>query len=127
MKVIKITPKFSDSRGEITDIVENIPFDAATIISCRPGAIRGNHFHKETVQYLYVLSGHILYRTKLPDDTLIDSELKPGDLILTEKLESHAMQAKEESSFLVLTRGPRQGGKYEDDTFRLETPLIYQS
>lgn len=124
MKVTKISPKFRDPRGEITDILENIPFDSATVITCRPGAVRGNHYHKETVQYLYILSGHILYRTKLPDGTLIDSDLKPGDLILTEEFESHAMQAKEESSFLVLTRGPRQGGNYEHDTYRLETPLI---
>ena len=124
MKVLQIKPKFTDARGEITDIIENKTFDAASIITCQPGAIRGNHFHKETIQYLYMLSGKILYRTRMQDGTIVDSNLAPGDLILTEEFEEHAMQALEPSSFLVLTHGPRQGSQYESDTYRLDKPLI---
>jgi quercetin dioxygenase-like cupin family protein len=124
MKVTQVKPIFNDTRGSITDIIENQNFDAATIITCQPGAVRGNHYHKDTLQYIYMLSGHILYRTRLPDGRVIDSELKAGDLIVSEEMEAHAMEARELSTFLVLTRGPRQGGNYESDTFRLEQPLI---
>jgi hypothetical protein len=37
--------------------------------------------------------------------------------------EGHAFEALEDTTFLVLTRGPRGGENYEDDTFRLETSL----
>ncbi len=124
MKHRHISPVHSDPRGSITDIVENQSIQAATIITSRAGAIRGNHFHKLTVQYLYLLSGKILYRTRLISGEIVDTELNPGDLIVTEVLEEHAMKSLEESSFLVLTAGPRQGRQYELDTYRVESPLI---
>ena len=46
------------------------------------------------------------------------------DLLLTEPNESHALETLEETLFLVLTRGPRGGDRYESDTFRLDVPLI---
>ena len=39
-------------------------------------------------------------------------------------MERHAFQAIEDTTFLVLTRGPRGGENYETDTFRLDIPLI---
>jgi hypothetical protein len=50
--------------------------------------------------------------------------LEIGDVITNEPYEEHAFQALEYSTFLVLTRGPRGGINYEDDTYRLTTPLL---
>ena len=36
----------------------------------------------------------------------------------------HAWKALEDSECLVFTRGPRSGENYEEDTYRLDTPLL---
>jgi dTDP-4-dehydrorhamnose 3,5-epimerase-like enzyme len=57
MKVKKITVTTNDNRGSITDIIERFNFNGATIIESKKGSIRGNHYHKRTVQFIYVLHG----------------------------------------------------------------------
>ena len=58
MEIKKIKSVYEDERGSITDIVEQVDFNGATIILSKKGSIRGNHFHKKTIQHLYVLSGN---------------------------------------------------------------------
>lgn len=110
---------FRDTRGEITDLVEGERFDAATIITSHAGAVRGNHWHAETIQYIYILSGSMLFTIQMPGKDRETFSARPGDLIVNEPAERHAMRALEETVFLVLTRGPRGGRDYESDTHRL--------
>ena len=46
-----------DARGSISDILAGQPFDAATIIESRRGSIRGNHYHRDTIRWTYLLNG----------------------------------------------------------------------
>lgn len=124
MKVKHIEAVFEDERGSIEDILENEQFEHATIIRSRAGAVRGNHYHERTWQWVFVLSGSIRYVVGLPDGGVDSGVIRPNDLLLTEPKESHALETLEDTVFLVLTRGPRGGTGYEDDTFRLEEPLI---
>ena len=50
--------------------------------------------------------------------------LLKGDLVETSMNEAHAIRALKNSEFLVFTQGPRGGKEYENDTFRLNKPLI---
>ena len=118
------TPAFSDARGAITDIVENVPFDSLTLITCSQGAVRANHFHKETVQYTYILTGSCRYVSQQPGAPVEEAVVSSGDLVVSPPLESHAFEALEESVLLAFCRGPRGGSQYETDTFRLDEPLI---
>lgn len=115
---------FEDHRGKIIDIVKKIDFEYATIITSTKGAVRANHYHKETIQYLYVLNGRLRGVVQMPGQPASEKILTQGDMVVNEPYEAHAFEALEDSSFLVLTRGPRGGEDYEKDTFRLETPLI---
>ncbi|MDP6032129.1 MAG: cupin domain-containing protein [Alphaproteobacteria bacterium] len=123
MDVTKITSDFEDERGSITDILRQEPIDYVTIITSKKGALRGNHVHKETVQYVYVMEGKLKALSQMPDEPVCTTVLEAGDLIVNVPNEGHAFEALEDTTFLVLTRGPRGGENYEDDTFRLETPL----
>jgi len=128
----KIIPVFEDDRGVIVDILEGESIDAITYISFKNRAIRANHFHKETTQWNYVLSGKLKYCNKVIDQNLlengvsevIEETLYPGDFCVSRPWEAHAFQGIEDSEMLVLTKGPRAGMDYEKDTFRLEKPLI---
>jgi len=114
----------SDARGNIIDLVQGEPFDAASIISTLAGGIRGNHYHNETFQVIYVLTGSLRLVTQMPGHAAITPIAKAGDLIRTPPVERHAVQAIEDCTMVVLTRGPRAGNNYESDTLRLVDPLI---
>jgi quercetin dioxygenase-like cupin family protein len=104
---------FADERGTIEDILEG-PIDCVTTIFTRAGAIRGNHIHKETIQWTYVVSGKL--RAVTPNSSML---YMPGSLIQEPPGIPHAWRAEEDTVCLVLTRGPRSGEGYESDTIRL--------
>ena len=57
MIIKDIKKNFEDNRGIITDIITKERIDYVTIITNKKGSVRGNHYHKETIQYLYVIEG----------------------------------------------------------------------
>jgi quercetin dioxygenase-like cupin family protein len=123
MTIVRKTPNFIDERGQITDIIENQPFDSLTILTTSKGAIRGNHFHKLTTQYAYILEGSFNYYSKSDDGAIKLEKASKGDMVISLPMEQHAFEAIEDSVMLAFCLGPRAGAQYETDTYRLETPL----
>ena len=125
MKKIESKIYFEDSRGLIIDLIENKNINAVTYISFTKGAIRGNHYHKHTTQWNYLLAGSVkLISKNAGSDEVIEFVMKPGDLVFTEPMEAHALLGIENSELLVFTQGPRGGKEYESDTFHLDIPLV---
>lgn len=114
---------FADERGFIEDILPG-PIDCVTRIMTRAGAIRGNHVHKQTHQWTYLVSG--VLRMVLVDATGHRHEHLhgAGHLVHEPPGLPHAWQAVEDTVVLVFTRGPRSGEAYESDTERLVVPLL---
>jgi quercetin dioxygenase-like cupin family protein len=123
MKKIVYQVAFSDHRGNISDLIENENINAITRITITKGAVRGNHYHKATWQWNYVVSGKMKLVARMPDQEPQELILEPGDLAVTDPYEYHALVGLEDCEVLVFTKGPRGGKEYENDTFRLETPL----
>jgi quercetin dioxygenase-like cupin family protein len=109
MQKINIKPAHTDERGVITDLLQDETINAVTIISFLKGAVRANHYHKETHQWNYVLSGSIKIITQLQNQEKVETIMNRGDFVLTMPNESHALVAVEQSELLVLTKGPRGG------------------
>ena len=124
MKKIKIKINHKDSRGVIIDLLEKKKINAITYITQKKGKIRGNHFHKKTIQWNYLIKGKIKIVTKKRNKGVQEMILSRGDLVVTSSNESHAIKAIEYAEYLVFTQGPRGGKEYERDTFRLSEPLI---
>jgi quercetin dioxygenase-like cupin family protein len=122
-EITRPEPQHRDARGAITDLLVNERIDAITLITSAKGAVRGHHYHKETVQWLYVLKGALRLLTQMPDAPVVASTVSRGDLVATYPPERHAFIALEDSEFMVFTRGPRSGRDYEVDTYRLAEPL----
>jgi quercetin dioxygenase-like cupin family protein len=123
VKVQHRTPVHEDARGSILDIVTDDVFEHATLITSKAGARRGDHWHERTWQTVYVLSGRLLAYARMPEGPVEALEIGPGDVLVNEPMEMHALVALEDSVFLVLTAGPRGGDSFESDTYRLEQPL----
>ncbi len=124
MEIIKLEAAFSDARGTITDLVADDEISAVTLITFTKDAVRANHFHKQTIQWNYVLSGEILLVTQMPGEEKVSHVLKAGDFAVTRELEHHALKGLTDAEVLILTKGPRAGSQYENDTYRLTEPLI---
>ena len=123
MQVELRKPVFKDRRGVITDILQRIKIDSITIITSKKGAVRGNHYHKKTTQYAYVLRGKFRLYTQDDGGKIERKVVNEGDLITTPPLERHAFVALEDSLMLTCFLGPRRGKDYEDDTYRLDVPI----
>jgi quercetin dioxygenase-like cupin family protein len=124
MELIPLIPAHTDSRGSITDLISDDEINAVTMITFAKGAVRANHYHERTVQWNYVISGEILLATQMPGEQQVERVLKPGDFAVTRENERHALKGLTASEVLILTKGPRAGTQYENDTFRLAEPLI---
>lgn len=120
----KLAPQFSDDRGEILDILTGENIDAVTLITFTKGATRANHYHKETIQWNYVTNGKLIYASQEIGGVKKEITLNKGDFVTSNPNEIHAFKAIENSELLVLTKGPRAGKDYEEDTFRLEEPIL---
>jgi quercetin dioxygenase-like cupin family protein len=113
-----------DTRGEITDILVKEYIEYVTLITSAKGAVRGQHYHKETIQWVFIMEGRMKLLCQMPDEPVVSAILEKGDLALNVAMEKHALIALEDTSFLVFTRGPRGGEDYEKDTYRLSEPLV---
>ena len=129
MELRRITPAFTDVRGAISDILVKTPIDHVGLLESKRGAIRGNHYHAQTTQYLYVVKGSLTYfsameveqgRMGAPTQTY----LQAGDLAISPPFEAHAMHFLEPSLCLILSAGPRGGEDYEKDTFRVPSLVV---
>jgi len=115
---------FEDERGSIRDILIGYDIDAITILSCKAGSVRGNHYHKVSAQYVYIISGRLLCAAQSGDADIEFIEASVGDLVFNPPGERHAFKALEDTCFLSLTKGPRRGKEFEDDTYRFEEKLL---
>ncbi len=124
MKKFKNKISFKDKRGIISDLIENENINAVTLITIKKNSIRGNHFHKRTWQWNYVIQGKMQLITQKGNGKKISTTLNQGDLALVGPYEKHALVGKNFCKCIVFTKGPRGGKEYETDTFRLKKPLI---
>ena len=80
MKKINLKIAFKDRRGKIIDLIENEKINAVTLITIKKGAVRGNHYHKKTWQWNYIISGKMSLVTKMPNKkTKIAVDVMGGD------------------------------------------------
>jgi mannose-6-phosphate isomerase-like protein (cupin superfamily) len=122
MKKIQNKINYKDKRGVIIDLLQKEKINSITYITIRKGAVRGNHYHKKTYQWNFIISGKmkLISRKKNIKKIVV---LKKNDLCLSEPMEHHALVGITKCEVLVFTRGPRGGKEYESDTFRIKDKL----
>jgi histidine triad (HIT) family protein len=113
--------RHEDHRGTITDLLG--PVDAVTEVVTRQNCVRGNHYHPRSDQFVYVVSGEMLFAS-VQDDGLHEEVHGPGDLVREPAGTHHAWRAVSDCTVLVFARGPRAAEAYESDTIRLEVPIL---
>jgi quercetin dioxygenase-like cupin family protein len=111
---------FQDDRGTIADIFANNPKDHITIITSKKGAVRANHYHKQSTQYTFVISGKVTVLTRRVGGGEVTEEVVgPYEMVTHPPNEIHTIIADEDTVFLAFADGVRGGAQYENDTFRV--------
>tara|TARA_B100001093_G_C26657201_1_gene940156 strand:- start:182 stop:583 length:402 start_codon:yes stop_codon:yes gene_type:complete len=133
MSIIKKIKVFSsDDRGEISDIFSKESKDHCALVTFTKNAIRGNHFHKQSIQSAYVLNGSFkIFNVKLDknfnynEKNIEETEVTEGYYISHSEYEAHTYKCLSNSgTLIVFTSGVRGGVDYEKDTFRLKNNLV---
>jgi quercetin dioxygenase-like cupin family protein len=116
-----------DSRGRLSDIFYDETINHVAVIDSEPNVIRGNHYHKETTQHIFITKGSLEYCYKPVDSSEPAQQIQvnEGELVSTPPNEIHALKiGPEGNQFIVFTTGPRGGADYESDTFRVEMSIV---
>ncbi len=119
-EIIDLEEPFLDERGEIQPLVDCI-MKSAVMIYSKAGSIRANHYHKTDWHYCYVISGEINYFHR-KTNSLSDPKLlvvKKGQMVFTPPMVDHAMKFPIDTTFLTLSRNPRDQETYEKDVIRI--------
>jgi quercetin dioxygenase-like cupin family protein len=120
--ISRLPRAFEDSRGIILDLL--ITDDVARYVGTvtfHEGAVRGNHYHKLSTQFDYVLSGNLELLTgpvngRKPARRDI---LSAGHLVRIPPNIVHAFRAIEPAVIINITTHSRDAGRYESDTYRV--------
>ena len=121
---------FKDKRGIIIDIFTNQPKDHCTLVTFNRFAVRGNHFHKKSTQYSFIITGKLKMLTSKVNKYgklvgKVKKEIVTSNTLIEHKPNiAHAFMAIKKSSLLAFVNGKRGGNNYEKDTFRLINKLI---
>jgi quercetin dioxygenase-like cupin family protein len=112
----------TDERGTIKDLLVTEK-SSVTHVTFKKGAVRGNHYHKKTIQHDIVLKGRLkcVYETDYSKYSTVVTE---GEQITHHPGVPHAYKALENSEIVSICYGVRVGEDYKKDTFKLKSRLI---
>ena len=125
MRIRNLNIDFKDDRGTITDLFYDANINHVADIKTFEKCIRGNHYHKQTTQHIFVYKGFLEYWYKKlgsldkPKKILV----KENQIITTPPYEIHALKITDVNHFIVFATGQRGGKDYESDTFRVD-PIV---
>ena len=123
MQKRRIEPSQIDHRGYIADIFYKQRIDHVAVIDTVPRSIRGNHYHKQSIQHILITKGSLeyWYRSLDSNEPAKCVLLREYDMVSTPAGEVHALRMTEANQFIVFSEGLRGGQDYEADTFRTES------
>ena len=101
--ILRPTFERRDDRGLFSEIVNGFSFAAASHGRMRAGAVMGNHFHKRTRIFFFLVSGTAAVKTVDVGTGATDAfNLSEGEGVYLEPGESHSIRYGSESEFVML-------------------------
>ena len=103
----KLKSNFKDKKRSYYRHFNNQPKDHCTLVTFNKSAVRGNHFHKKSTQYSYVISGKLKMLTaKVNKKGLLVGKVKKdivssNTLIEHKPYSAHAFKALKKSNLLA--------------------------
>ena len=123
---LKTNPSHIDDRGRISMVLESAQIGSVSIIDSVPNIERASHMHPRDNHTILILEGQIeIYERPSYDQKQKPTKtiLNKGDIHLTENNIDHTMYFPCWTSFLCLSKLPRNTENYERETVRFKTSL----
>jgi dTDP-4-dehydrorhamnose 3,5-epimerase len=128
-KIKKLKINHLDSRGLIMDIFEKIKINHCTLITFKKSSVRGNHYHKKSYQYSFILEGKFTVKEMKiknnPLNKIFSFNMNKNNFVEHKPNHAHAFKCNsKKGTMIVFSHGLRGGKDYEKDTFRLKNPIL---
>ena len=102
-KLIQPFHEYLDERGKILGITNNNIWEESNFIFSRKGTIRGRHYHKETLELIFLIEGEIKIRLiDLNKQTKKSVFLKENQILLIQKFVYHEFEIIKKSRWINL-------------------------
>lgn len=102
MRVLKPEDVSSNERRTLMQLF-TARTEQVNVTEASHGAVLGNHFHKTTTEYFYIIRGSLKYNNKVI--------LKKGDCFLIEPTERHTLKVlSDKATFLTFLTEPFDAG-----------------
>ncbi len=94
-----LEPEFrhEDSRRVLTQLF-TASVKQVNLYEAKKGAIQGNHYHKETIEYFLIITGSVRYNGK--------RELGHGDLFMVVPQENHTLECLTDVTMVTFLTKP---------------------
>ncbi|MDP4181190.1 MAG: WxcM-like domain-containing protein [Bacillota bacterium] len=122
-ELIKINP-FEDKRGSLKKIAMksrmDIDIEEIYLLYSTHESVRGNHYHKETVEYFTVVSGTAKVALKdLENDNLQELNISSNDnfILKVPANIAHAFKNESEETLVILAVSSKEYNASDTDTF----------
>lgn len=117
MKILNPEIAVSDERGFLKEISKGFQWKQLNHTSTKKGSIRGNHYHKKTLELFYILKGKIELNVKdLKTNEESVHHLQKGSCFIIEPYEIHTLKYLTDVETIVLL----------SEIFNQEDPDIYK-
>jgi quercetin dioxygenase-like cupin family protein len=102
-EVIKPSFTRTDARGAFIEVLNEGQWEALLTGTMNPGAVLGNHYHKQTTIFFFLIRGGVHIKTIEVETKARDAfDLHSGEGVLLHPEESHAIHFNEPSEFIIL-------------------------
>ena len=123
VKITQINPALEDARGYILNVIDDARISHVAVFTSKRGTVRGNHYHPEQLQWVYLISGKYISHskdTRVKDAPVQKHVILPGMLVYAPPLVAHAQEFEEDSVLLNITDGTREAEAFEKHTIKYE-------
>ena len=106
--MIKLDPymSHSDERGLFTGITRQ-PWAEINFVETAAGQIRGDHYHRETKELFFIVSGEIHIRIRdVRTGVEKDFTASAGDIFVVEPYENHVFETRTKAAWINMLSKP---------------------
>jgi dTDP-4-dehydrorhamnose 3,5-epimerase-like enzyme len=121
--ITKLEPAHKDDRGYILNVIDDARISHVAVFTSRAGTVRGNHYHPEQLQWVYLVSGHYVSHSKdvrVPASEVEKHVIEAGTLVFAPPMVAHAQAFLEDSVLLNITDGTRESERFDQHTVGYE-------
>jgi len=117
MKIVKPNAVVADDRGKLIEVLLNIGYKQMNHVITKKGVTRGNHYHKTTREFFYIIRGKIIVTvTNVKTNNTTRFTASPSDCFIIEPYENHTVEFLEDTEWIVLL----------SENFNAENPDIHK-